>query len=181
MKKVSSFSWSPGFRLLFLGLDRLNSNLRYKTVLRQGFNTAEVKDLDWFEVKLFWPIVNQTHRSLPSFWERETKKGRRPGEMTVLLLFQKTAGYNQLPLPRPLNHSRPIGALLSSPLLSSCASAVTPLSEVSYTPFGTAETHQCPSLKQENSLIFGPWLPIHVFLYKSYTMLHLSSEYNSTD
>lgn len=83
--------------------------------------------------------------------------------MTVLLLFQKTAGYNQLlPLSRPLNNSRPMGALLYP-----CASAVIPVGEVSYTPFGTAETHQCPSLKQENSLIFGPWLPIHVFYTKA--------------
>lgn len=101
-----------------------------------------------------------------SFCEKEANR-RHPGEMTVLLLFQKTAGYNQLlPLPRPLNNSRPIGVLYP------CASAVTPLSEVSYTPFGTAETHQCPSLKQENSLIFGPWLPIHVFFYTKATQCY---------
>lgn len=116
-------------------------------------------------MKLFGPNArcdcNRLTLFTVSLCEREAKRKtrRHPGEMTVLLLFQKTAGYNQLlPLPRPLNNSRPIGALLFP-----CASTVTPLSEVSYTPFGTAETHQCPSLKQENSLIFGPWLPIHVF------------------
>lgn len=113
------------------------------------------------------------------FCERETKKKQgHPGEMTVLFIVSENSRLQPAPpTTPPLNNSRPIGALLYP-----CASAVTPLSEVSYTPFGTAETHQCPSLKQENSLIFGPWLPIHVFfLYKSYTMLHFSSEYNSTD
>lgn len=59
----------------------------------------------------------------------------------------------------PLSNSRPIGALLH-PLSfyrhSHPARSATP-------PFGTAETRRCPPLKQENSLIFGPWLPIHVF------------------
>lgn len=44
------------------------------------------------------------------------------------------------------------------------------------------QRHQCPPLKQENSLIFGPCLPICVFYTKAtqcYTSL--SSEYNSTD
>lgn len=81
--------------------------------------------------------------------------------MTVLFIVSENSRLQPAPpTTPPLNNSRPIGALLYP-----CASAVTPLSEVSYTPFGTAETHQCPSLKQENSLIFGPWLPIHVFFF----------------
>lgn len=147
-----------------------------------------------FKVKLFWlndkPIsvlvkreTTGRHRLAQFYcvflWERNKKKKQgHPGEMTVLFIVSENSRLQPAPpTTPPLNNSRPIGALLYP-----CASAVTPLSEVSYTPFGTAETHQCPSLKQENSLIFGPWLPIHVFfLYKSYTMLHFSSEYNSTD
>lgn len=89
---------------------------------------------------------------------------RRPDEMTVHFIVSEHSRLQQPapPTTPPLSNSRPVKALHTHPF------------KVSSTPFGTAKTRQCPPLKQENSLIFGPWFPIHVFfLYKSYTMLHL--------
>lgn len=108
---------------------------------------------------------------LLSWGAGETRSGGVQVKWQSILLFQNTAGYsNQLiPLPHPLVTA---DSKSPPPPPRSFRSHTHP-TQVSYTPFGTAKTHQCPPLKQENSLIFGPWLPILVFLYKSYTMLHL--------
>lgn len=81
--------------------------------------------------------------------------------MTVHFIVSEHSRLQQpAPLTTPPTYSRPIGALLHPcPFRHShpARSATPPLEQ---------QRHQCLPLKQENSLIFGPWFPIHVFIQK---------------
>lgn len=81
--------------------------------------------------------------------------------MTVHFIVSEHSRLQQpAPLTTPPTYSRPIGALPHPcPFRHShpARSATPPLEQ---------QRHQCLPLKQENSLIFGPWFPIHVFIQK---------------